>query len=162
AVPAELAPRSGDISQNDLDRLGSPAAAPWRLAVPPTVEPPVAQSIVNGMRAALPTTVTKAALAIEGSKGSFSILGERAVARADARTATVATAASPPPEAESEPLTASLRAFAANFLAEYRKDSASQQAATLVTAPAALSAAASPAAAPAAIAIEPKRSRQPE
>jgi hypothetical protein len=95
--------------------------------------------------------------------GSSSILNERAVECTDARTATVAAAAQLPPKAKSDPLTASLRAFAANFLAEYRKDSVTSQAATLaVAAPAAPDAAVSSATGPVAKAIEPARSRQPE
>jgi hypothetical protein len=115
---AELASPSSDLSRKDLDRFD---AVPRGL---PAVKPPLVESVVDAKGAlSLPAkttaTAAKSALTVEGPPGSFSILAERVAEPADLHAVTVAVAA---PPVESDPLTAGLRAFAANFLAEYRKD----------------------------------------
>jgi hypothetical protein len=91
----------------------------------PAVKPPLVESVVDAKGAlSLPAkttaTAAKSALTVEGPPGSFSILAGRVAEPADLHAVTVAVAA---PPVESDPLTAGLRAFAANFLAEYRRDS---------------------------------------
>ena len=160
AFPAE------HLSQNDLDRLMTPRAA----VEPPNAVPALKSPVVDPVGAkptapppptTAPVKATKSTLTIEGPSGSFSILSGRTV-EPEVPCAISAFDAAPNP-AEMDPLTAGLRAFAANLMAESRKPATASHdnsVALAAPAPPATPAHTSPVCAPSA--IEPRQGRQPE
>ena len=158
---------AGHLSQNDLDRLMAPRSAVESPNAVPALKSPVVDPVAGAKPTAPPTTApekaTKSTLTIEGPSGSFSILSGRTVEPSHA----ISPFDAAPPPAETDPLTAGLRAFAANLMAESRKQAtASQDNSVAVAAPAPPATPArtsnSPVCAPAPSAIAPRQSRQPE
>jgi chemotaxis protein CheZ len=140
----EQAARSDDLVQNDVDRVMAPpvpalAAGPAvdaAAAAPagdvcdrtePAVDAPAPPD--DGAATATPTAAAespadeaKSTLTIEGPAGSFSIVAGRAAEPEQAQSAAAPDA--PPPPVEPASVVADLRAFAANLVAEYRKEPA--------------------------------------
>jgi len=144
AAPAAAAPdkpaRSGDVVHNDVDRITAPAEP----AEPIEETPPAAGP-------------AGASHAIEGPKGSFSLVAEVAAEPQRPGAIPPPAAAEPPGKSSGEPdsVIADLRAFASDLVAEFRNDAAPPADAPPAALPPAVPAAAAPAIEPPPIAAEP-------